>query len=138
MHGMSRKKGKEIGQRIDVDTLPDDFCANYSEFEEDGTELHVEKKGLFTLDVTDMGQFCFSDATLTVKGLQADEDDFGEMEDIERANAPQFCCGNMMFVVYDPPPEGVLEKYGLSMDEYKEICYWLQKCLSIGFCDWCR
>ena len=73
----------------------------------------------------------------TVKGKPADEEEFGKHEDEnpEYAQLP-LCCGNMLFTAWEPADD-ILKKYDLTMDEYWEVCYWLDKALSFGSCDQC-
>lgn len=92
---------------------------------------------LFTLVITDMDTYCDCDVELTVKGKKADIEDFGNTRDIEEDKSPPFGCGNMFFEVYEESPE-ILEKYGITVEEYDEIGATLQKWLTIGCCDWCR
>lgn len=128
-----KKKGKAEPERIIVKSFDDDVWPDYG-----GTnkEMHIGNE-LFTLDITDMDGGCDREAVLIVKGKEADIDDFGDTEDIDPQHAPPWGCGNMFFQVWEESPE-VLEKYGLTVEEYDEIGFWLQRCLTIGCCDLCR
>lgn len=132
---MARKKGKfKESERIIVKSVEDDVWPNYSEY--DGQkEMHIGND-LFTLDITDMDDGCFSCATLKIRGQEADIDDFGNDEDIDPQHAPPWGCGNRFFQVWEERPE-ILEKYGITVEEYDEIGFWLQRCLSVGCCDLC-
>ena len=75
----------------------------------------------------------------TINGIKADQNDFGEETDLgwgEREPEP-YACGNMQFESYPTPPEGVLEKYGINLEEYHEICEKLENQLFVGECGWC-
>lgn len=74
----------------------------------------------------------------TVKGVKADEDDFGDKEDIDRhcENKPDHGCGNMTFTP-KPAIQKVLDKYGITVDEYNEIASVLEDGLSFGYCGLC-
>ena len=114
---MARKKGKfKESERIIVKSFDDEVWPNYCEYNGQ-KEMHIGND-LFTLDITDMDGGCDREAVLIVKGKEADIDDFGDTEDID--------------------PQHALEKYGLTVEEYDEIGFWLQRCLTIGCCDLCR
>ena len=131
---MAKKRKNKDSERIIVKSIDDDVWPNYSEY--DGQkEMHIGND-LFTLDITNMDAGCFNDAVLMIKGKEADIDDFGKCEDIDRKGAPPWGCGNMFFQVWEDRPE-VLEKYGITSEEYYEIGFWLQRCLTIGCCDLC-
>jgi len=70
-----------------------------------------------------------------INGKEADYSDFGDKEDVERDNAEAYACGNMCFIP-KPPKKEVLEKYGITTEEYQQICEELD-CLSFGCCGWC-
>ena len=71
-----------------------------------------------------------------VNGIEADEEDFGRHYDHDTDGAEDYCCGNMQF---DPNPcsDEVLQKYGITEDEYHEVCDLLYDKLSWGCCGWC-
>ena len=117
-----QKKRKTKTERIIVKSVEDDIWPEWGY--------------LFTLDITGMDAYCDADVTLMVKGKPADVEDFGDGRDIEPNQAPLGGCGHYFFEVWEESPE-VLEKYGLTVEEYDEIGFWLQRCLTIGFCDWC-
>ena len=73
----------------------------------------------------------------TINGIEADENDFGEHYDVGWYSAENYCCTNMKFFSQLPTTE-VLNKYNITVDEYKEICEKLDKELSFGACSWCR
>ena len=133
---MSKKKKNKEPERIIVKTFEDDIWPKWGYWGDDGPhELHIGND-LFTLDITDMDYYCSCEVKLTVKGKEADLEDFGDDNDIDPQNAPRWGCGNRFFEVYEECPE-ILEKYGITVEEYDEIGFWLQRCLSIGCCDWC-
>ena len=72
----------------------------------------------------------------TVKGQEADEDDFGNGDDVDPCNAPDYGCGNRHFTPKQATQE-VLVKYGITEDEYKEIASALEEKLSFGRCALC-
>ena len=71
-----------------------------------------------------------------INGIPAEYEDFGDKEDLEPYNAPDYGCGNMQFIPRLPSQE-TLNKYHISIDEYNEICKELQENLSFGCCAWC-
>lgn len=70
-----------------------------------------------------------------INGESAYEDDFGEQKDLGGVDVEDYCCGNMQFIP-KPATQEVLDKYGINVDEYNEVCKKLD-CLSFGSCHWC-
>lgn len=70
----------------------------------------------------------------TINGKDADYNDFGEKYDRDSENAEE--CGNMQFTRIEPTTE-ILEKYGITKDEYGKICDELEVKLSFGCCGEC-
>lgn len=73
----------------------------------------------------------------SINNIKADYNDFGSKEDINRAAAEPYGCGNMRFTPEEYPSDKVLEKYNITEDEYDLICMKLVKALSFGHCGWC-
>jgi len=71
-----------------------------------------------------------------INGIRADPDDFGEKYDRSPEEAEPFGCGDMQFTRIGPDPE-VLKKYGITEQEYSEVCDKLEEGLSFGNCGWC-
>ena len=71
-----------------------------------------------------------------VNGVRADESDFGDQYDTAPEAAEAYGCGNMQFD-RKPSTPNVFAKYGITEDEYAEICDKLEKGLSFGRCGWC-
>jgi len=74
--------------------------------------------------------------TFTINGQDADSSDFGSTVDMDPENAPDYGCGNRIFVP-QMPTEEVLEKYSITLKEYAEICEKLKDMLAVGECGWC-
>jgi len=70
-----------------------------------------------------------------INGKDADYEDFGDKSDEGADYADDYACGNMRFRP-DPATQEVLDKYGITTDEYNEICKQLDG-LSFGSCGWC-
>lgn len=88
---------------------------------------------LFHLEVFD----CLCSASeFTVKGKEADQMDFGEGGDLDPENAEEYGCGNWHFSVR-LPTQDVLDKYGITVDEYNTISSALEENLSFGRCSYC-
>ena len=89
---------------------------------------------------------CLSELTLSFKvfdcqtdnflinGVHADSDDFGRQYDDSPSD--DVYCGNMVFVPSDPS-QSILDKYGITEQEYWCIAEKLQDGLSFGACDLC-
>ena len=74
----------------------------------------------------------------TINGIEADQDDFGDTEDVYRGlNPTDYCCDNMQFVPRDAT-EDVLAKYGITREDYELVCRDLLDLFNIGFCGWCE
>lgn len=72
----------------------------------------------------------------TINGVEADYEDFGTKEDRSPETAWEYGCANMKFIPNLPTDE-VLKKYGITADEYAEICDYLDRELSFGSCCLC-
>ena len=134
-----KKRKTKTPERIIVKSVEDDIWPEWGywggEDNNKNHEMHIGND-LFTLDITGMDAYCDAEVTLMVKGKPADVEDFGDGRDIEPNHAPLGGCGNYFFEVWEESPE-ILEKYGITVEEYDEIGFWLQRCLTIGCCDWC-
>ena len=76
--------------------------------------------------------------TFTINGKDAYKNDFGYSTDFgDELNRYEYGCGNMKFISYDTPIEGLLEEYGITINEYNEICEMLEVNLHVGECGWC-
>lgn len=95
--------------------------------------LEKSKEGLYDIKVSRWICYC---PIFTIKGQKAAEDDFGEGEDIDFANKPKYGCGNKVFVVKHAT-QTILDKYGITVDEYNEIASVLEEGLSFGHCRLC-
>jgi len=72
----------------------------------------------------------------TIKGKEADYDDFGEKYDRDPGNAEDYACEDMQFTRY-PAKTEILNKYNIILEEYDLICEELESVLSFGCCGWC-
>ena len=102
----------------------------------DSGEYRFEKStDLFDIKVSRWLCYC---PIFSVKGIKADEDDFGEKDDLDRhcEDKPEHGCGNMTFTP-KPATQKVLDKYGITVDEYNEIASVLEEGLSFGRCRLC-
>jgi len=72
----------------------------------------------------------------TINGIDADVSDFGYTVDMDSENAEEYACGDRQFVP-QMPTDKVLEKYGINLKEYAEICEKLGSALAVGSCGWC-
>ena len=71
-----------------------------------------------------------------INGIQAHEDNFGNLVDLAPDQAEVYECGDMTFIPKEPTMR-VLDKYHISTEEYHEICDMLIDKLSIGRCGRC-
>lgn len=72
-----------------------------------------------------------------VNGVKAIEGDFGMGFDERPDEATEFGCGCRRFIGYGRPKHGVLEKYNLTINDYRYICSQLESALSVGKCQFC-
>lgn len=73
----------------------------------------------------------------TINGIVADKDDFGESNDTDWENRPDWGCGCKVFEAERKNKPEVLEKYGITLEEYLEVCDELEDKLYVGCCSWC-
>lgn len=71
-----------------------------------------------------------------INDIPADSTDFGEQGDSSPETAEDYCCGDMQFTTIPPTP-AVLNKYGITIDEYLKVSSALSEGLSFGSCGWC-
>ena len=74
--------------------------------------------------------------TFTIRRKAADINDFGTLDDTNEKCAPDWGCGNMCFTPKFPTQE-ILDKYKISVDEYKQITEALEDGFAYGCCDMC-
>ena len=74
--------------------------------------------------------------TFTINGKPVDEDDFFTQDDVSRDTAEDYACGNMLGTPCKATSE-VLEKYGLTVDEFNTIAEEAADLVSFGNCGWC-
>lgn len=69
----------------------------------------------------------------------ADKDDFGSSREFGKKKPYEWepVCVNRKFVPRTRPKAGVLEKYGITLDEYHEIGAALKDILCVGECSLC-
>ena len=72
-----------------------------------------------------------------INDIDASSDDFGNKYDHDSENAPDYCCGNMLFETKKSTEE-ILNKYKITDEEYYEIGEKLEEKLSFGSCGWCE
>lgn len=82
------------------------------------------------------GSLCAT-RTFTINGIVANKDDFGDQYDTDPYSAEAYSCGDMRFIPFDEPKEGVLERYGITKEEFDTIKWALESSLSFGRCGWC-
>jgi hypothetical protein len=81
---------------------------------------------------------CLCETSLfRINDIEAEYSDFGSKYDHDSENAPNYCCGNMLFVTKSPKVS-VLNKYNISVEEYYAIGNQLEDKLSFGSCGWCE
>ena len=97
-------------------------------------EYRLERKtDIFDIKVSRWNCYC---PVFTIRGKKADESDFGEGEDLDELNRPPHGCGNKHFKV-KLPSQKVLDKYGITVDEYAQVAEVLEEGLSFGRCRLC-
>lgn len=70
----------------------------------------------------------------TIKGRDANANDFGEFE---QTNTEEYGCAESRFIPDRRPRHGVLEKYGITLDEWMIIEFQLEGALHVTGCGWC-
>ena len=76
----------------------------------------------------------------TVNGKEAAYEDFGEKYDRDPDNAPDYGCGDMRFTRFTDEAAIIkcCDKYGITEEQYADICDELERGLSFGSCGWCE
>jgi hypothetical protein len=84
------------------------------------------------------------DQEFVINGIDADKHDFGVNRDIGsfdydygESDDENWACADNEFVAWEDIPEGVLEKYGITEAEYREMQSKLEAKFSVGHCGWC-
>jgi len=85
--------------------------------------------------VKSMGALCALE-NFTVNDVEADYSDFVEKYDHDYDNAEDYGCGDMRCDILDSTND-VLEKYGITEEEYQEIAEKVSVELNFGCCGWC-
>lgn len=76
-------------------------------------------------------------AEFKINGIPADKNDFGfSQDDGDREDVEPYCCSCNKFTSVESNPD-VLKKYGITEEEYGEICDRLEEELYVGACGWC-
>ncbi len=88
-----------------------------------------------TLNLDIYNSICAAKA-FSINGVKAYCEDFGELCDTAHDEKKPYCCGNMVFKPRTRCCE-ILQKYGISEEEYTYICIQLRKKLSFGMCRNC-
>lgn len=70
----------------------------------------------------------------TVNDIEADKNDFGNSES---ESDGEWGCEYNIFKPFRYPPEGILEKYKISLEEFLRIGDILENKLCIRHCGWC-
>ena len=69
----------------------------------------------------------------TIDGIDADPDDFGEIEKVSGC----YCCESRKFIGFEEVPESTLEKYHITESEFFDICDELRDVLEVEHCSRC-
>ena len=77
-----------------------------------------------------------STSVFEINEIEADYNDFGDKYDTDPESAEDYACGNMEFIPDGRPKSGILDKYSITEEEFKEIQRKLDA-LSFGDCGWC-
>ena len=78
-----------------------------------------------------------------INGVEAEKNDFGRSTDVSDTYRDEggnifYGCMNMQFVPHEEVPDEVLNKYGITEIEYRDIQKELAAKLSPGCCGWCE
>lgn len=82
--------------------------------------------------------------TFTINGAPADKSDFGSNENVASFDYEygewadeNWACADNRFIPRKEIPEGVLEQYGITEEQYREIQEKLVDQFNVGSCGWC-
>jgi hypothetical protein len=118
----------EIGQYPNLFFLPSVNTHINNTITEDG----------FTFCINNMNSLsCNIDAGCHINGIQLDIDEFGDTYDKSNyEDAPDYGCGNRRFEIGNPTQE-VLNKYGITYEQWFKVASILEYKLSVGRCNQC-
>lgn len=100
------------------------------------TLLSSDKPARLSMQLSVTKTHC-SPKKFVINGVKATTYDFGQGVDEEPVGDGKFGCGCHAFHHFERPKHGVLEKYHISMDDYRHICTQLDSQLSRGRCKYC-
>ena len=86
--------------------------------------------------IKSMHALCSLDRASRINGHSVDMGDFVVQYDHSPEIAEDYSCGNMQADVI-PATQKVLEKYGITLDEYNEVANEIADKVSFGCCGWC-
>ena len=95
--------------------------------------MHVDTAEKLRLEVC--GAFCRM-SVFRINGIDAVTEDFGCGADEDPYHAFLEGCGNRVFRRI-PATDEVMNKYGISLEDYDEVAGRLEELLSFGSCSWC-
>ena len=72
-----------------------------------------------------------------IKGKKAYEEDFGHGHDVSPEEAEPYGCGCWRFRADLKKAPEAMKKYGLTLEEFIEVCDMLEDALYVGECGWC-
>lgn len=72
-----------------------------------------------------------------INGINADIDDFGDNSDVEPEEAPDYGCGCRKFIGDPEKAPEAMKKYGITKEEFMQVCDKLEDVLYVGRCAWC-
>lgn len=72
-----------------------------------------------------------------IKGKKASEEDFGNGYDACPEEAEEYGCGCWRFRADLAKAPQAMKKYGLTVEEFTEVCEMLENALWVGECGWC-
>jgi hypothetical protein len=76
-----------------------------------------------------------------VKGITGDKSDFGNNTDVGSFDYEyddlNWACADNQFVPHEQIPDGVLNKYRITEQEYREVQACCEAIFNVGGCGWC-
>lgn len=79
-----------------------------------------------------------------INGVKGDKSDFGHNGDVGSFDyeyddwaEENWSCADNQFTPHNEPPEGVLEKYKITEEQYREVQEHCATTFSVGGCGWC-
>ncbi len=96
------------------------------------------------IEITPYGALPCEAQKFVVNGIEGDKSDFGDNGDVGGfdyefgpLDDENWACADNQFTPHETIPDGVLDKYGITEDEYRGVQEKCKELFAVGGCGWC-